>query len=629
MFIFNLKKGELYLKLQINKKAQKVVIIGIFFLFIASSILQVTGKLYTENIYSTDLINSIDQETLSHIRIEFPNGKTLDTELLKNGYDILFDTIKEDSLELIVNSHELNTLTQQGLQPFIIEKGKPFSDKQIQYECLQVPPDYPDLSEIYDVMTTADSSYPSICKMFDLTDAYDSEPTFEGRHLYALKISDNVDQEEDEPAFLMVSCHHCRETVTPVIALYAIEQLTSNYGSDPQITSLIDEYEIWICPVWNPDGYEYVFTTDDMWRKNRRFFPEFNSYGVDLNRNYPFGWNASGSGSTDPFSETYKGPSPASESETQTMMVFSNDKNFVKVIDYHSYGREVLYGYYSYSHPFTDFFQSEAIKISTEAGYGGSVRVPSADGEEYQWQIAMNGAYAYLMETHTSFQPSYTSALAEAIQVWPSTLFMLERPISLSGHVTDAITGVPLLATINLSGISFPNGEQYTSTQPFGRYNFILPPGEYDVEFSATGYITQTYHVDVTLESAEILDIELHIPNQAPNAPTIDGPSNGETGTTYLYIIDANDPDADNLYYYIDWGDGDVEEWIGPYDSGEQTVTMHSWSEQGTYQIKVKVKDIYGAESDWSYLEVTMPVSQKLASSSILKLTKQVVNVFW
>src|SRR4029450_5810092 len=145
--------------------------------------------------------------------------------------------------------------------------------------------------------------------------------TVEGRHLYALKISDNVAQDEDEPAMLIVSTHHAREISPPVIALMAADRLTSQYGSDAQITSAVNGHEIWIAPVWNPDGYNYVFTTDNMWRKNRRVLS--GGVGVDINRNYPQGWSGPCPGSTSVTNETYKGPSAASEAERQTMMTWS------------------------------------------------------------------------------------------------------------------------------------------------------------------------------------------------------------------------------------------------------------------------------------------------------------------
>src|SRR5262249_39437001 len=143
---------------------------------------------------------------------------------------------------------------------------------------------------------------------------------------------------------LIVACHHAREINTPVVALDAIDRLLNGYGVDPEVTTLVNRYEIWVAPVWNPDGYNYVFTTDNLWRKNRRNNGG-GAFGVDQNRNYPFGWTAACSGSTSPSSDTYKGPSASSEPETQTMTALSNDRNFDKVIDFHSYGRDLLYAY--------------------------------------------------------------------------------------------------------------------------------------------------------------------------------------------------------------------------------------------------------------------------------------------
>ena len=590
--------------------------IAMFILLIATAFSSAIGNTPCMDDGKTDFFIPVSYDASYQICIQAPNVEMLALELESNGFDVLWSTVTSNSMELIVTQYELVMLENQGYAPIILSQSRPFRDIQAERSTglNPVPPDYPDLSEIYDEMNAAASNHPSICKMVDLTTTYNVDTTFEGRHLYAVKISDNVEQDEGEPTFLMVSCHHCREIVTPVIALYAIDQIMTNYGSDPQITALVDDYEIWISPVWNPDGYEYVFNVNNMWRKNRRYFPEYGSYGVDLNRNYPFGWYGGCSGSTNPFSDTYKGQSPASEAEMQTMIAFSNDQHFTKVIDYHSYGREVLWGYHPscHIHPFDSFLQSEAISLSTAAGYGGSARYASAEGENYQWQLVTNGTYSNLMETHTSFQPSYSSAQAEAAQVWPATIWMLERPISLSGHVIDSHSGQPLVATINLSGITFPNGEEFKSERSFGRYHMFLPPGDYTVEFSAPGYVSQSHQITVTLESAEILEIALDIINDSPDAPTIDGITSGKAGSVYEYTFETTDPDCDDVYYYIDWDDETFEEWIGPYDSGEQVIVNHEWSEEGAYTIKAKAKDVYDAESEWGTLEIEMPISYNL-----------------
>ncbi|HEX2445827.1 MAG TPA: M14 family zinc carboxypeptidase [Vicinamibacterales bacterium] len=374
----------------------------------------------------------------------------------------------------------------------------------------QVPAGYRDLDGVLARMQEIADAHPAIARVVDITDTYGTPPTFEGRHLFALKISDNVAADEDEPAVLIVGTHHARELVAPVIVLGAAERITAGYGTDPRLTSAVNNQEIWIAPVWNPDGYNYVFTTDNLWRKNRHVFG--GGVGVDQNRNYSQGWGASCSGSTSVTSETYKGPSAASEAETQTMMTWSLRERFAKVLDYHSTGREVLYSYLCLSHPFTSWMQQEASAISQASGYGGATRAPSAEGEHQQWQFARMGAYAFLIETHTQFQPTHASALNEAALVWPGVLAVLERSIPIWGHVTDAMTGEPTAANVELLNVAFPNGEENSSGGAFGVYHLFVPPGTYDVRFSAGGYAPAIRRVTVTATSSTRIDVQLAPP---------------------------------------------------------------------------------------------------------------------
>ncbi len=445
---------------------------------------------------------------LTHVKIETPNAPGLAQQLLEGGFDVLEGSITQNWFELIVTGSELEMLTREGFELQIIAAGRPF--RQIQTEQLttmSVPTGYLELSEILAEMNDAEENYPSICKVVDLTETYGMPTTFEGRHIFAIKISDNVAENEDEPAYLVVCEHHAREIVTPVIGLYAIEQFTSQYGIDPTITALVDEYEIWIAPAWNPDGYEYVFNVDNLWRKNRRVFQE--GVGVDQNRNYPFGWDSVCGGSTLVTSLTYRGPEVASEPETQTMLVWSQDRRFAKVLDFHSFGQETLYSYACLPHPFTNFWEEEAVGISIASGYGDSVRLPTAEGEHFEWQLAMMGAHAFLTETHWMFQPLYFSALNEAALVFPSLLWQLQRPIPLGGRVTDAFTGQPVAAAITYLDIGFENGETNGSDEHFGRYHIFLPDGTYNLEFSATSYHARTCVVDIVASSAGVLDVTL------------------------------------------------------------------------------------------------------------------------
>ncbi len=440
-------------------------------------------------------------ETLIRARFESSDARALADVWLDAGLDVLEATITDEALEVILSSETLANLAEHGYVPVSTIPGRPFVEIQaerlgVRLDPEAVPPGYLDLAAIIAEMQAAAAAHPSICQFVDLTAKYGLAPTYEGRHMYAVKISDNVGLEEDEPAFALVSCHHARELVTPVIALHALEQFTTLYGSDPRITNLVDEYEIWIAPIWNPDGYEYCYYHDNWWRKNRR--PFTGGTGVDQNRNYPPGWDGPCGGSTSPSSETYKGPSSASEAETQTVMAWTRDQRFDKVLDYHSSGREALHGYACWNHPFDAYYISVATALSAASGYGGAIREPSAEGEHQEWHFANFSSSAYLIETATEFQPSYASAQAEAALVFPGVLWFLEHPIPLAGNVTDAVTGDPVQATITMVGVPFQHEETNSSGGSRGRYHIFAPTGSYTLLFEAEGYHDETIAVQLT-----------------------------------------------------------------------------------------------------------------------------------
>ena len=89
--------------------------------------------------------------------------------------------------------------------------------------------------------------------------------------------------------------------------------------------------------------------------------------------------------------------------------------------------------------------------------------------------------------------------------------------------------------------------------------------------------------------------------NTPPEIPELlSGPTQGITGKSYAYNTSTTDPDDDQIFYKWDWGDGNFSDWLGPYDSGETAEANHTWSERGIYNIAVKAKDEYNAESGWS-----------------------------
>jgi hypothetical protein len=457
-------------------------------------------------------------EPLRRVRLDVDNARVLVVQLERQGFDVLEGSVTDASLELVVSERDLQSLVELGYQPVTLAIGRPLKDIQAD-ERDSIPTGYPDLAGIISQMNAKATAYPSICKVVDLTATFGTPTTYEGRHLYAVKVSANVNVEENEPAILIIANFHAREVNTPTIALYALDRFTTQYGVDPTITNLVNTNEIWIAPTWNPDGYNYVYNTDNMWRKNRRVFST--GTGVDVNRNFPIGWDSACAGDTDPASEVYKGPSAASEAEAQTLIAWSNDRHFSRIIDYHSYGREVVRDYLCLTHPFRSYNISEAEALATASGYAGAERDPSADGEHYEWQLAYMGAAANLIETGLDFQPPYTSAQSEAVLVWPGILWAIQRPVPLWGYVTDEVTGQPVSATLSYVGVSFSNGET-NPTGRFGRYNAYIPPGTYTLAISAPGYESQRITNVVVTSGSTRLDIALTPP------PPLTYPNGGE-----------------------------------------------------------------------------------------------------
>ena len=497
---------------------------------------------------------------------------TLDT-LEVQGLDILENSLTSDSVEVIASNEELSQLIKQGYQIKMLEKGSPFgkSDQAMPVNssntktmALAPPSGYKNLAQLNQQLAAIAALNPDIAQVVDLTEKYNLPTTVEGRHMFAIKISDNVATEEDEPAMLIVSNHHVRELVTPEIALNAALNFVQYYGSNSDVTQAVNNNEIWIAANWNPDGYAHVFEVDNMWRKNRKVLTY--ATGVDLNRNYPVGWNTSCSGSTSESSQTYKGTEQGSEVEIQTMMAWANDQRFAKVIDFHSSGREVLWDYHPScaNHPFEDYHQDEGILISQNMQYN-RWRSATALGENFQWHI-MTGANAYLIETHEEFQPSFTSAQAEAEQLWPGILAYANRHIPVTGHVVDknnqALSGVD----IKVLNYSFPF-EQTNLTSSTGRHHQFLPAGNYQLKFSKQGYSSVTKSVTVTADNNQILDAILE-PTTGDGILTL---INNETVTAisaskgeflyYKYTLPVG-TDHDSLSFTLSGGSGDADLYV-------------------------------------------------------------------
>jgi carboxypeptidase T len=212
---------------------------------------------------------------------------------------------------------------------------------------------YHNHNEMVTEITNVANTYPALVQRFSLGTSY------EGRTIWALKVSDNVATDEAEPEVMFTANQHAREHLTVEMALYLLNEFTSKYATDSRIKGLVDSREIWIVPMVNPDGVEWDIATGAYrsWRKNRQPNAGSTAVGTDLNRNWGYRWGCCGGSSATFSSETYRGASAFSAPETTRVSSFVNSRVVGGVqqikasIDFHTYSELVLW---PYGYTFTD-----------------------------------------------------------------------------------------------------------------------------------------------------------------------------------------------------------------------------------------------------------------------------------
>ena len=472
-----------------------------------------------------------------------PAGSLRD-RLARAGLDVLPPSPgKRDGVRLILAPGEEEVLENLGLGFRVLQRGRPLK------EILGSPDGPPDsryytTAEMYTLLGNLEKTYPGLAKRYDITRYTGAPTTHEGRHIFGLKISDHVARDENEPNIALLAEHHAREVNTPVMVVEAAKRLLAGYRSNPGLRAVVDAYEIWIVPIVNPDGCEYVWNRDNWWRKNRRRNPG-GSYGVDPNRNYPFRWKKCGY-STRPSSNVYCGPSAGSEPCVQTIMKLSDKRHFQRVLDFHSYGREILFPYSPCTRSIPpaarNLFNSIIASLRSASGY--RTRNPSASGEEPEWQWYRRGTLPFLVEVMTSFQPRYSSALTEErTRVWPLVHRWLSIPVPMEGRVKD-LAGRPLSAVLRVAGVHFSYGETIRSGGPFGRYALWLAPGTYQVTFSAPG--CQPATIRARLVPGKTLERDVTL---LPQPALLVKSGTGKIGTTATFTMTA--PNDKGLPYFI------------------------------------------------------------------------------
>ncbi|MBN2379807.1 T9SS type A sorting domain-containing protein [candidate division WOR-3 bacterium] len=251
------------------------------------------------------------------------------------------------SAELIVTDQDLERLDQAGVKYQVITY-----DLESYYASRMSAAsnfgDYYTYDEANAILDSLHEKYPTlISERMILPNDSLGDTTWDGNYVWAVKISDDVEIEESEPEILYTGLHHAREPIGANICVEWARWLLDNYDSDPLAGYLVSNREIWIVPVANPDGYLYNELIEPggggMHRKNRRPTGADNQ-GVDPNRNYPYMWGIDDVGSSpDPEEDVYRGPSPGSEPEVQSIMKLCQAHQFTTAVNFHSYSDLFLY----------------------------------------------------------------------------------------------------------------------------------------------------------------------------------------------------------------------------------------------------------------------------------------------
>ncbi len=470
------------------------------------------------------------------IRFDNPE-KYLVTNFVLEGYDIA--SYKPGVyLDLVVDRQEYENLISQGYSMRITQTAQQLSSNLNSGTDLA---GYRDYDEMLADLQLYEALNPDICKLYDIgdsraktySDAGNSNYDDYYHDIWALKVSDNVETEEDEPSIYYLAEHHAREPISLEVVMYFLDHILTQYGTDPTITDNINNSQIWIVPLVNPDGHKIVTSEIDLWwRKNlcdnnENGIIDVMGYnpadGTDPNRNYGWQW---GGASNNWGSETYQGVTPFSEPETQAIQNLLSEHHFIAGLSYHSYGELILYPF-GYADgvvaPDEAALSDLAVAMAnTIPGLYGGNYTPQpgwalypCTGTTDDYSYGTYGIFSYTVELATEFIPNANQVAGICEDNLQAPLIMLDRlnHSSLQGHITDADTGDPVQAEIFIEGIddSGENRNPYLSNQEFGSYYRLLTDGDYTVQFIAYGYET-SIHQNVNINSANstILDVALN-----------------------------------------------------------------------------------------------------------------------
>ncbi|MBT8270640.1 MAG: carboxypeptidase regulatory-like domain-containing protein [Bacteroidia bacterium] len=410
---------------------------------------------------------------------------------------------------------------------------------------------YPTYSEYVAKMNYFATTYPSICTLQNIG------TTVNGRSLFVLKISDNASTDEAEPEFFYSSTMHGDELAGFPLMIRLIDYLLTNYGSDAEVDSLVNNLEIFICPNANPDG-SYDGGNSNIISSPTRA----NANGQDLNRNYPDNQNIGringngGNTSRLHFDSTNNHYEP----ETEAFMKFEASRNIVLAANFHggielvnypydnTYSQHVDHDYYEYiSVEYADNVHNTPgvpgnyMTVDYDAGINTSPGVTNGA----QWYVVYGGRQDYM--NYFRHSKEVTIELSDTKFLpgnqlpnhwdWNKQAFldyMKQANYGIQGIVTDE-SGNPVEAKVTISTHDDFNLNTWVSSDPLhGDYYRLIEAGSYNVTYEAPGYTPQTIGVSITNNTTTVQDVTLvaTTPNPVASDATIcEGDTAGLTAT--------------------------------------------------------------------------------------------------
>ncbi len=335
---------------------------------------------------------------------------------------------------------------------------------------------YPSYTQYDSIMQSFVRLYPALCQLDTIGTSVN------GKLVLVLKISDNTSADEDEPETFYSSSMHGDETGGFILMLRLADYILKNYSNDGRIRNLVNNLEIWINPLANPDG---TYRSGNIISSPVRY----NANGYDLNRNFP-----------DP--ET---PNTPKQKETLDMVKFMRDHNFVISANFHA-GEEVVnypWDRWSRLHADNDWFYSisrkyaDTVHLHSVLGYMDYLDNGVTNG--YDWYKINGGRQDFITyelrgrEVTIELDNNYVTPAVNLNLLWQynwrSLLGYLENAtFGIHGKVKDALTGNPVAAKIFITGHDKDSSQVYSDIVT-GSFVRLIAPGTWDLIFSAGGYV--------------------------------------------------------------------------------------------------------------------------------------------